>query len=56
MTVPEAARGARDHGLAYYDAPIRAAARLNQIQIVFSEDFGDGRVLERMRFVNPIAG
>lgn len=33
---------ARDHGLAYYDAQIRASTRLNQIQIVFSE----GRVLE----------
>jgi len=54
--VLEAARGVRDHGLAYYDAQIWAAARLNQIQVVFSEDFQDGQILEGVRFVNPFAG
>ena len=34
----------------------RAAARLNQIPIVFSEDFQDGQVLEGVRFANPFAG
>ncbi len=34
----------------------RAAARLNQIPIVFSEDFQDGQTLEDVRFVNPFAG
>ncbi|MDP3186532.1 MAG: hypothetical protein Q8M58_14840 [Anaerolineales bacterium] len=34
----------------------RAAAWLNQIPIVFSEDFQDGQVLEGVRFVNPFAG
>ena len=53
MIVLEAARGARDHGLAYYDAQIWAAARLNQVTLVFSEDFSDGQVLEGVRFVNP---
>ncbi|MCG2740072.1 MAG: hypothetical protein L6300_07505 [Syntrophaceae bacterium] len=33
-----------------------AAARLNQIPIVFSEDFQDGQVLEGVRFANPFAG
>ncbi len=55
MIVLEAARGARDHGLAYYDAQIWAAARLNQVKIVFSEDFNDGQTLEGVRFVNPFA-
>jgi predicted nucleic acid-binding protein len=54
--VLEATRGVRDHGLAYYDAQIWAAARLNQIPVVFSEDFQDGQVLEGVRFVNPFGG
>jgi predicted nucleic acid-binding protein len=55
MVVLEAARGVRDHRLAYYDAQIWAAARLNQVTTVFSEDFSDGQVLEGVRFVNPFA-
>lgn len=51
--VLEAARGVRDHRLAYYDAQIWAAARLNQVQIVLSEDFQDGQMLEGVRFANP---
>jgi len=54
--VLEAARGVRDHGLAYYDSQVWAAARLNQIPVVFSEDFQDGQVLEGVRFANPFAG
>jgi predicted nucleic acid-binding protein len=53
--VLEAGRGARDHNLAYYDAQIWAAARLNQLTAVFSEDFQDGLVLEGIRFANPFA-
>jgi len=51
--VLEAARGVRDYSLAYYDAQIWAAARLNQIPVVFSEDFQDGQFLEGVRFANP---
>ena len=51
----EAARGVRDHKLPYYDAQIWAAARLNQIPLVFSEDFQDGQTLEGVRFVNPFS-
>jgi predicted nucleic acid-binding protein len=54
--VLEAARGVRDHRLAYYDAQIWALARLNQIRVVFSEDFQDGQILEGVRFVNPFGG
>lgn len=53
--VLEAARGVRDHRLAYYDSQVWAAARLNQIPIVFSEDFQNGQILEGVRFVNPFA-
>ncbi len=55
LIVLEAARGSRDHGLPYYDAQIWASARLNQVTVVFSEDFNDGQVLEGVRFVNPFS-
>lgn len=48
----EAARSAYDHGLAYYDAKIWAAEWLNQVTLVFSEDFSDGQMLEGVRFIN----
>jgi predicted nucleic acid-binding protein len=53
--VLEAARGRRDHSLAYYDAQIWATAKLNQIPAIFSEDFNSGSTLEGVRFVNPFA-
>jgi predicted nucleic acid-binding protein len=55
MIVLEAIRGARDYSLAYYDAQIWACARLNQMPVIFSEDFNHGSVLEGVRFVNPFA-
>jgi predicted nucleic acid-binding protein len=51
--VCEAVRGVRRHRLAYWDAQIWAAARLNQVQLVLSEDFADRARLEGVRFVNP---
>ena len=54
--VLEAVRGVRDYTLSYYDAQIWAAARLNQIPVIFSEDFQDGQILEGVRFANPFAG
>ena len=53
LVVLEAARGARDYSLSYYDAQIWAVARLNQTQVIFSEDFQNGQILEGIRFVNP---
>jgi len=53
--VAEAARGVRDHSLPYYDAQIWATAKLNQIPLIFSEDFNSGSTLEGVRFVNPFA-
>jgi predicted nucleic acid-binding protein len=58
LTAPiilEAARGVRTHRLSYYDSQIWAAAHLNQIQVIFSEDFASGTTLEGVRFVNPFA-
>ena len=55
MIVMEAARGVRDYLLAYYDAQIWATARLNQVPVIFSEDFQDGQLLEGVRFINPLA-
>jgi predicted nucleic acid-binding protein len=46
---------ANDHRLSYYDAHIWAAAHLNQVPVLFSEDFQDGQVLEGVRFINPFA-
>lgn len=51
----EAVRGAQRYQIAYWDAQIWASARLNQIPVVFSEDFNVGATLEGVRFVNPFA-
>jgi predicted nucleic acid-binding protein len=45
----------RDHGFSHWDAQIWATARLNQIPVVFSEDFSDGQVVEEVRCINPFA-
>ena len=47
MIVLEAGRGVRDHKLPYYDAQVWATARLNQVPVVFSEDFRDGSILDQ---------
>ncbi len=53
--IMEALRGAREHSVSYYDAQIWACAHLNQILVIFSEDFSDGRVIEGIRFANPFS-
>jgi len=55
MIVLEAARGVRDHRFNYWDSLIWATARLNQIALVLSEDFGHMTEIEGVRFVNPFA-
>lgn len=50
--VLEAARGVRTYQMAYWDAQIWASAKMNQIRVVFSEDFG-AKVIEGIRFINP---
>jgi len=53
LIVLEAARGVRDYQFNYWDAQIWAAARLNQIDTILSEDFNTGAMIEGVRFVNP---
>jgi predicted nucleic acid-binding protein len=55
LIVLEAIRGARAHQLSYYDAQIWAAARMNQMAFIFSEDFQDGLSLDGVKFVNPVS-
>ena len=55
IVVLEAVRGVRDHQFNFWDAQIWAIARLNQITVIFSEDFDTGAVVEGVRFVNPFA-
>jgi predicted nucleic acid-binding protein len=55
LIVLEAARGALQHQMRIWDAQIWATARLNQVPLIFSEDFGDGAVVEGIRTVNPLA-
>jgi predicted nucleic acid-binding protein len=55
MVVQEAVRGVRTHHLSYYDAQVWAAARLNQVGVIFSEDFAEGSTIEGVRFVNPFS-
>jgi predicted nucleic acid-binding protein len=53
--VLEAVRGVRKYGLSFWDAQIWAAARLNRVPVVLSEDFSAGAAIEGVRFVNPFA-
>jgi len=55
MIVIEAVRGVRERHLAYWDAQLWATARLNQVSVIFSEDFSAGTVLDGVRFVDPFA-
>jgi len=43
------------HKLAYWDAQLWATARLNQIPVIFSEDFQSGGTIEGVKFINPLA-
>lgn len=50
-----AARGVRDHILSYYDAQLWATALLNQVPVIFSEDFASNSSIEGIRLINPFA-
>jgi len=57
MALHEAARAiAGDHGLAFYDALIVAAALDAGCDTLLSEDLQDGRVFGDLKIVNPFAG
>lgn len=53
MIVMEAVRGVRTHSFSYWDALIWATARLNQANLIFSEDFSHDQMVEGVRFLNP---
>lgn len=53
FVVLEATRGAVAHQLHYWDAQLWAAARLNQIDLILTEDLPSGQVLEGVRFMDP---
>lgn len=53
MIVLEATRGVRQHAMSFWDAQIWAAARLNQVSTIFTEDLQSGQTLEGVRYVNP---
>lgn len=55
MIVLEATRGVREYKFSYWDAQIWAAARLNQVPVVFTEDIPSAHAIEGVRFVNPFA-
>lgn len=55
IIVLEAARGVREHQFSFWDAQVWAAARLNQIPIIFSENFSSGAVIEGIKFVDPFS-
>ncbi len=50
-----AARAVRDHRLNFWDAQLWAAAKLNELDTILSEDFQPGHNLGGVRFVNPFA-
>jgi predicted nucleic acid-binding protein len=53
--VEEAIRGVRTHQLNYWDAQIWAVARVHHVPVLLSADFQDGRTLEGVRFLDPLA-
>jgi len=55
QVVFEAVRGVREYQLSFWDAQIWAAARLNRVSTVLTEDFNPGAVIEGVRFVDPFA-
>jgi len=58
ITLPivlEAARGATQHQMSYWDAQIWATAKLNQVPCVLTENMQGHQTLEGVRFLNPLA-
>jgi predicted nucleic acid-binding protein len=53
--VLEGARGVREHQLSYWDAVIWSTARRHAVPFLLSEDMGNGRVIEGVQILNPLA-
>ena len=58
ITLPlvlEAARGAAEHQMSYWDAQVWATAKLNQIPYILTENMQGHETLEGVRFLNPLS-
>jgi len=55
ITVYEAVRAATRYQMRIFDAHVWAAARLNGIETIISEDAQSQPVIEGVRFINPFA-
>ena len=53
--VIEAARGVRAHKFSHWDSQMWAAARVNQVPVIFTEDFNTGSTIDGVRFINPLS-
>jgi len=53
-TVEAALAGVDKHRFSFWDAMLWAIAKENSLNEVLSEDFQDGRVIEGVRFTNPL--
>jgi predicted nucleic acid-binding protein len=49
----EAVRGVQDYQINFWDAQIWAAAKMDNITTILSEDFNTGSIIEGVTFVNP---
>ncbi|MEO5369429.1 MAG: PIN domain-containing protein [Magnetococcus sp. DMHC-1] len=52
-TLPKALRAVQEHGIPFWDAMLWACAKEAGCEVVISEDFQHGRLLEGVRFHNP---
>jgi predicted nucleic acid-binding protein len=55
LIIIEAVRGVRTYKFSYWDSQLWATARLNQVSVIFTEDFNIGATVEGVRFMNPFA-
>ncbi|RMF86797.1 MAG: PIN domain-containing protein [Nitrospinota bacterium] len=51
LIVLEATRGVQEYQFSFWDALVWATARLNQVPVLFSENFNPGQVTEGIVFV-----
>jgi predicted nucleic acid-binding protein len=55
LIIIESVRGVRTHKFSYWDSQLWATARLNQVSVIFTEEFNSGGAVEGVRFINPFA-
>lgn len=54
MIILEAIRGVREHSFSFWDSQVWATARLNQIKLIYSEDFSHDSFIDGVQFINPL--